>query len=51
MELEVFEPLMFLSQHPEAPARFARAIEKRVRATPAWSFAVLRRITRSCSPV
>ncbi len=26
MELEVFEPLMFLSRHPEAPARFARAI-------------------------
>jgi len=35
MELEVFEPLMFLAQHPEAPARFARAIEKRVQATPA----------------
>ena len=30
MELEVFEPLMFLSYHPEAPARFARAIEKRL---------------------
>lgn len=30
MELEVFEPLMFLSRHPEAPARFARAIEKRL---------------------
>ena len=28
MELEIFEPLMFLSRHPEAPARFARAIEK-----------------------
>jgi glutathione synthase/RimK-type ligase-like ATP-grasp enzyme len=28
MELEVFEPLMFLANHPEAPARFARAIEK-----------------------
>jgi len=28
MELEVFEPLMFLARHPEAPARFARAIEK-----------------------
>jgi len=26
MELEIFEPLMFLSYHPEAPARFARAI-------------------------
>ena len=34
MELEVFEPLMFLSRHPEAPARFARAIEKRLFA--AW---------------
>jgi glutathione synthase/RimK-type ligase-like ATP-grasp enzyme len=33
MELEVFEPLMFLSRHPEAPARFARAIEKRLLAT------------------
>ncbi len=30
MELEVFEPLMFLSRHPQAPARFARAIEKRL---------------------
>lgn len=30
MELEVFEPLMFLARHPEAPARFARAIEKRL---------------------
>ena len=28
MELEIFEPLMFLSRHAEAPARFARAIEK-----------------------
>jgi len=28
MELEVFEPLMFLSRHPEAPMRFARAIER-----------------------
>ncbi|HEX5131622.1 MAG TPA: hypothetical protein VFX92_03945 [Candidatus Krumholzibacteria bacterium] len=27
MELEVFEPLMFLAHHPEAPARFARAIQ------------------------
>ena len=34
MELEVFEPLMFLSRHPEAPARFARAIEKGLLATP-----------------
>jgi hypothetical protein len=32
MELEIFEPLMFLSRHPEAPARFARAIEKRLHA-------------------
>lgn len=32
MELEVFEPLMFLSRHAEAPGRFARAIEKRLRA-------------------
>lgn len=32
MELEIFEPLMFLSRHPEAPARFARAIEKCLRA-------------------
>ena len=30
MELEIFEPLMYLSHHPEAPARFARAIEKRL---------------------
>jgi glutathione synthase/RimK-type ligase-like ATP-grasp enzyme len=30
MELEIFEPLMFLSRHPEAPARFARAIENRL---------------------
>jgi glutathione synthase/RimK-type ligase-like ATP-grasp enzyme len=28
MELEIFEPLMFLSRHPEAPARFARAIAR-----------------------
>src|SRR5262249_13648737 len=35
MELEVFEPLMFLSSHPEAPGRFARAIEKRLRMAPA----------------
>jgi glutathione synthase/RimK-type ligase-like ATP-grasp enzyme len=28
MELEVFEPLMFLARHPEAPARFARAIAR-----------------------
>ncbi len=30
MELEIFEPLMFLSRHPEAPLRFARAIEKQL---------------------
>jgi glutathione synthase/RimK-type ligase-like ATP-grasp enzyme len=30
MELEVFEPLMFLMQHPEAPRRFARAIQRRL---------------------
>jgi glutathione synthase/RimK-type ligase-like ATP-grasp enzyme len=30
MELEIFEPLMFLERHPEAPARFARAIERRL---------------------
>lgn len=30
MELEVFEPVMFLSRHPDAPARFARAIERRL---------------------
>ncbi|MFN7967353.1 MAG: hypothetical protein U0V87_16890 [Acidobacteriota bacterium] len=30
MELEVFEPLMFLAQHPLAPGRFARAIERRL---------------------
>jgi glutathione synthase/RimK-type ligase-like ATP-grasp enzyme len=30
MELEVFEPLMFLAQHPKAPARFARAIKGRL---------------------
>ena len=34
MELEVFEPLMFLSWHPEAPARFARAVHGRWRARP-----------------
>ncbi len=32
MELEVFEPLMFLAAHPEAPARFARAIAGRLHA-------------------
>lgn len=30
MELEVFEPLMFLARHPEAPGRFARAIHGRL---------------------
>lgn len=28
MELEVFEPLMFLSRHPLAPIRFAHAIQR-----------------------
>lgn len=30
MELEVFEPLMFLARHPHAPRRFARAIQGRL---------------------
>jgi glutathione synthase/RimK-type ligase-like ATP-grasp enzyme len=30
MELEIFEPLMFLARHPEAPGRFARAIQRRL---------------------
>lgn len=30
MELEVFEPLMFLARHPDAPGRFARAIRGRL---------------------
>ena len=30
MELEVFEPLMFLARHPEAPERFARAVQGRL---------------------
>lgn len=30
MELEVFEPLMFLASHAEAPGRFARAVEGRL---------------------
>lgn len=30
MELEVFEPLMFLARHPEAAMRFARAIARRL---------------------
>lgn len=32
MELEVFEPVMFLRQHAEAPMRFARAIRSRLAA-------------------
>lgn len=32
MELEVFEPLMFLARHPEAPSRFARAVQGRLAA-------------------
>jgi hypothetical protein len=30
MELEVFEPVMFLARHPDAPGRFARAIQGRL---------------------
>ena len=30
MELEVFEPLMFLTSHPEAAGRFARAVQGRL---------------------
>jgi hypothetical protein len=30
MELEAFEPLMFLASHPEAPGRFARALHGRL---------------------
>lgn len=30
MELEAFEPLMFLADHPEAPERFARAVHGRL---------------------
>jgi glutathione synthase/RimK-type ligase-like ATP-grasp enzyme len=30
MELEAFEPLMFLAHHPDAAARFARAIQRRL---------------------
>jgi hypothetical protein len=33
MELEVFEPLMFLALHPLAPGRFARAIQGRLGVT------------------
>ncbi len=32
MELEVFEPLMFLATHPAAAGQFARAVQGRVRA-------------------
>lgn len=32
MELEVFEPLMFLAGHSEAPTRFARAVQGRLMA-------------------
>ena len=32
MELEAFEPLMFLAHHPEAPMRFARAVQGRLNA-------------------
>ena len=34
MELEMLEPLLFLAQHPEAPARFARATHDLVAAGP-----------------
>jgi len=34
MELEVFEPLMFLTSHPEAAGRFARAVQGRLLAQP-----------------
>jgi hypothetical protein len=33
MELEIFEPLMFLARHPLAPGRFARAIQARLGVT------------------
>jgi len=33
MELEVFEPLMFLAHHPEAAGRFARAVQGRLPAS------------------
>jgi Prokaryotic glutathione synthetase, ATP-grasp domain len=35
MELEVFEPLMFLARHPPAAGRFARAIQRRLDPTDA----------------
>ena len=31
MELELIEPLLFLAEHPEAPARFASALVERMR--------------------
>ena len=34
MELEMLEPLLFLARHPEAPARFARAIHDVIVAGP-----------------
>jgi hypothetical protein len=37
MELEVFEPLMFLAYDPEAPGRFARAVQKRLLRVPPGS--------------
>lgn len=39
MELEIFEPLMFLACHPEAPARFARAIARRILLAPQQTMA------------
>jgi hypothetical protein len=33
MELELIEPSMYLRMHPEAPARFARAIDEWSRST------------------
>jgi glutathione synthase/RimK-type ligase-like ATP-grasp enzyme len=30
MELEIFEPLLYLARHPEAPARFAQSIARRL---------------------
>jgi glutathione synthase/RimK-type ligase-like ATP-grasp enzyme len=34
MELEIFEPLMFLARNPHAPGRFARAIQRRLGSHP-----------------
>jgi glutathione synthase/RimK-type ligase-like ATP-grasp enzyme len=42
MELEVFEPLMFLARHPLAPGRFARAIQGRLGVTDNTSRAVVK---------